>query len=280
MNNKGTDPDFEAYREERNYRRRQRTKTERPGGSDNKVWEELNAQEEHEIQDRMLTRQVHDFFSDATKMAADIVTKVTEKHEEDVSAQLRDEMEEFLRDTIRRAAEFIEVLDKSGELGEEILEADMKNLVGRALDGFRAEGTAQVEDKHLGQDPFATELDSTTGSGQREDTDEADNDLLPTQHIDESELKLEPPSPAGEGSDFAEGFVGEAKAQRQLDNPQEEQAEQEEQAKPAEQEEKPATTLSGADKVKLREALKTMVRQGLMSKTEARETYRTKTGKS
>ncbi len=268
MNDKGSDPDFEAYREERNHRRRQRTKTERPGGNDRKVWEELNAQEEDEIQDRVLTRQVHDFFNDATKMAADIVTRVTEEHEQDVTEQLRDEMEEFLRETILRAAEFIEVLGDSGELGEEIREADMKNLVGRALDSFRAEGTARVEDKHLGQDPFATDVDVTSAGGQSQDTKTADDDLgVPTQRIDESELKLEPPPLRGEDG-FAEGFVGEAKAQAELDDPQDPQD------TTTPQDDKPATSLSGADKVKLRAALKTMVRQGLMSKAEARETYR------
>ena len=45
MNEKDIDSDFEAYREERNYRRRQRTKTERPHGPSNTVWEELNAHE-------------------------------------------------------------------------------------------------------------------------------------------------------------------------------------------------------------------------------------------
>jgi hypothetical protein len=160
--------------------------------------------------------------------------------------------------------------------------------VGRALDSFRAEGTAQVEDKHLGQDPFATELDLTTGGDQGEDTDDAKNDLgVPTRHIDESELKLEPPAPAGAGEDFADGFVGEATAQGEIGGSSEEPAAEDEAQQPtqpaeqpAQQGDEPETSLSGADKVKLREALKTMVRQGLMSKTEARDTYRARTGKS
>jgi len=266
MNKKDTDSDFEAYREERNYRRRQRTKTERPHGAANKVWAELNAQEEGEIQDQLLTREVHDFFSGATKMAADIVSKVTEEHEEEVGQRLRDEMEEFLRETIRRASEFIDVLGEGGERGEEILEADMKNLVGRVLDEFRAEGTAQVEDKHLGQDPFMTDVEvgKTTRAG---DGAEVDDDLgIPTQRIDPSELALV--SPTAETPDEEEELLPgsfDAKAEASLGDLGV--------GKP----DGPAMT--EAEKTKLREALKTMVRQGLMSKDEARETYRARIGK-
>jgi hypothetical protein len=269
MNQKDNDPDFEAYREERNYRRRQRTKTERPHGPANKVWEELNAHEEGEIHDRLLTREVHDFFADATKMAADIVSKVAEEHEEQVSERLRSEMEEFLRETIRRASEFIDVLGDGGERGEEILEADMKNLVGRVLDEFRAEGTANVEDKHLGQDPFMTDV-KLTKSTRATDADERDDDLgIPTQRIDPAELGLSPSIPITD--EKAEELSGElsggfdAKAEGHLADADDE--------KPAD------PPMTEAERAKLREALKTMVRQGLMSKDEARETYRVRIGK-
>ena len=265
MTQKDLDSDFEAYREERNYRRRQRTKTERPHGSTNKVWEELNAVEEDEIHDRLLSQEVHDFFSDATKMAADIVSKVTEEHEEEVSHRLRAEMEEFLKETIRRASEFIDVLGEGGDRAEAILEADMKNLVGRVLDEFRAEGTAQVEDKHLGQDPFKTDVELTKGTASKV-PDQDDDDLgLPTQKIDPSELALDPGGTLDEEEEptLPGGF--DAKPEGRLDDP-------------AGEEEPPAKAMTEPERAKLREALKTMVRQGLMTKDEARETYRERTG--
>ena len=67
--------------------------------------------------------------------------------------------------------------------------------------------------------------------------------------------------------------MGEAKAQAELGGAQDPKEPE------TPQDDEPATSLSAADKVKLREALKTMVRQGLMSKAEARETYRARTGK-
>lgn len=265
MNQKDIDSDFEAYREERNYRRRQRTKTERPQGAANKVWQELNAQEEGEIHDRLLTQEVHDFFSGATKMAADIVSKVTEEHEEKVSLRLREEMEEFLRDTIRRATEFIDVLGDGGERGEEVLETDMKNLVGRVLDEFRAEGTAQVEDKHLGQDPFKTDV-HVVKSTRPQDATEGDDDLgIPTQRIDPSELTLAPTTQ--DTADEEDGLPGSFDAKPEgslIDGDDDEPAD---------------PPMTEAERTKLREALKTMVRQGLMSKDEARETYRARIGK-
>lgn len=294
MNQKDMDLDFEAYREERNYRRRQRTKTQRPIGTANKVWEELNAHEEGEIHDRLLTKEVHDFFSDATKIAADIVSKVAEQHEEAVSERLRMEMEEFLRETIRRASEFINVLGDGGELGEEIVDTDMKNLVGRVLDEFRAEGTARVEDKHLGQDPFKTEVQAAeTEESQGQEDEDNDDDLgMPTQRIDPSELALAPSVPdADEGDRPSAGF--DAKAEGTLDDAAEadpgKQPEKQRERQPEKQREKqpekrpekrPAgTSMTEAEKARLREALKTMVRQGLMSKDEARETYRERIGK-
>lgn len=272
MTHKDMDSDFEAYREERNYRRRQRTKTERPHGS-NKVWEELNAVEEGEIHDRLLTREVHDFFADATKMAADIVSKVTEEHEEAVGARLRAEMEEFLRETIRRASEFIDVLGEGGGRAEAVLQADMKNLVGKVLDEFRAEGTAQIEDKHLGQDPFKTDVERIKHA-RSADGDQDDDDLgLPTQRIDPSELALNPGirGDADEVGPLAGGF--DAKPEGRLDDP-------DGPADSGDQSKAPPKAMTEAELKKFREALKTMVRQGLMTKDEARETYRERTGAS
>jgi len=262
MQQKDMDSEFEAYREERNYRRRQRTKTVRPHGQPNKVWEELNAHEEDEIQDRLLTREVHDFFADATKMAADIVSRVTEERALELSERLRTEMEEFLRATIRRANQFIEVLGDGGERAEEIREADMRNLVGRVLDEFRAEGTAQVEDRHLGQDPFKTKV--SVNEGQDTNAPATDDDLgMPTQRIDPSELGLVPTISGEDEDDVPQGF--DTKPEGTLEDPAENQPED--------------PPMAEAEKAKLRQALKTMVRQGLMSKDEARETYRARIGK-
>ncbi len=155
--------DFEEFRRDRNFRRRQTQTTQRPDGN-REVWEELEAREASQLNDEILNAECDDFFTDATRFVATIVQRVSSDRQQEITETLRLEMETFLCDSIRHATNMIINLDwkrAKDATGEETFEPSLKNLDGKDLDGFRAEGTAQLGDKHFGQDPFGTELDGT-----------------------------------------------------------------------------------------------------------------------
>lgn len=154
MKQPGMDSEFEAFRRDQKMRRRKKVQTYRPAGHD-QVRDAIEASEAHDLQDRVINAEVDDFFSDATRMAATIVQRVTRGRERELTDQLRHEMEEFLAESIRHATSLMKSLPLGGENhGETHLDANLKNLDGRELDAFRAEGTAQLEDKHLGKNLF------------------------------------------------------------------------------------------------------------------------------
>ena len=157
--------DFESYRRERNYRRRQSKVTERPSGHTD-VWEQLEEQERQEMKNELLNAEVDEFFSDATKLAATIVQRVAHNHEDEISDRLRNDMEEFLCASIRHATNMVMNLDWKSAGGERIIEPSLKNLLAKELDEFRAEGTANVADRHFGMDPFRTNLGAELNESQ------------------------------------------------------------------------------------------------------------------
>ena len=66
---------------------------------------------------------------------------------EEKAHKLRCEIQDFLGDVIRRAEVFMTALNANrGAAVEQELQAQMQNLVGRTLDEFRHEGTAQLQD--------------------------------------------------------------------------------------------------------------------------------------
>ena len=139
---------------------------------------ELEKADAAELADLRLTREVKEFFQDATRTAADIVSKIAELQEAAATEKISEEMHEFLVDAIGRMESFVEHLDKDGGVNEENLEPHMHNLVGPMLDSFRLEGTAKLADQHIGQDPFAEEVkepkaesESTTERSQRRPDD-------------------------------------------------------------------------------------------------------------
>ena len=95
-----TTEDFESYRRDRNYRRQQTRMTERPAGH-TEVWEQLEEREKTEMKSELLNAEVDDFFSEATRLAATIVKRIAENHEDEITDKLRHEMEEFLCASIR-----------------------------------------------------------------------------------------------------------------------------------------------------------------------------------
>lgn len=148
----GNVENFEKYRRERN-RRRHDAGPLRPMGENAAVLRELEAVEREEVRDQQLSREVHEFFADATRTAASIVSQVAETAESQLEASVRAEMSDFLEATIRRAQQFMVLMKRiDGGVAQTDLETNMRNLVGPVLDAFRYEGTAQLDDKHLGQD--------------------------------------------------------------------------------------------------------------------------------
>lgn len=162
-NDRDLESEFDAFRQERNLRRQQRADPLRGLGSDASVLREIDQAEMEEARERQLSNDMLDFFTAAKRKAAGIVRHVTEVAEEEASGRISQEVEEFLSNLIERATAFMQFMDLrrgTGTGNEKHIEPDMHNLVGRLLDEFRNEGTAQLGDKHLGQDPFKTDVDA------------------------------------------------------------------------------------------------------------------------
>jgi hypothetical protein len=146
---------------------RKRSQTKRPqqppalGGFANDALKELEKVEAKEVLDQQLTREVHDFFAAATRQAAGIVERVARDAEAEAGQRVEQEMEAFLFDALSRMNAFVVAVlkHKSGPVAEADLEPRVANIVGAALDQFRNEGTAELYDKHIGQDPFDTPVD-------------------------------------------------------------------------------------------------------------------------
>ena len=155
-NNQG----FDDFRRER-----KRLQTKRPQtsalGYENKTLQELEKVEAREVLDQQLTREVHEFFATATAQAAGIVERVARDAEVEAGERVEQEMEAFLFDALSRMNSFVVAVlqHKRGPVAETELEPKVANIVGMALDQFRNEGTAELYDKHIGQDPFETAVD-------------------------------------------------------------------------------------------------------------------------
>lgn len=158
MNDNSVDG-FEMYRRERERRRLLGTNERRPLAATGEALRQLEAVEAREERDRRLTEEVHDFFETATRTAADIVHKVAESAKLRIDEQLGEEMRDFLLDSMARMQGLVSAVlsTNTGSKAEEVVEPLMHNLVGQVLDGFRRAGTAA--EQHLGQDPLATDLD-------------------------------------------------------------------------------------------------------------------------
>jgi len=207
MTGRTQEEEFEQYRKRRQRRRSINRATQPAESAPQSVLDELEQVENSEYNNRRLTAEVNDFFHDATRTAANIVQRLTGELEEISAERLNEEMNDFLSDVIRRAEGFVQALSLRRAVGpadasaHEEIEPTMHNLVGKQLDSFRAAGTAQVGDKHLGQDPFdadaATEdkdhepplrsLSNPAGLGESPGQSEV---------LSESLSDLQPPEPA------------------------------------------------------------------------------------
>jgi hypothetical protein len=158
---KNTDQ-FDAFRRERKRVRAKLGPQNSVLGYENTALRELEQVEAREVRDQQLTREVHDFFAAATRQAAAIVERVSHDAEAQACERMQGEVEGFLIDTLSRMNGFIMTVmqqRRNVNIAETHVEPDVKHLVGPELDEFRYEGSPEVRDAHIGQDPFATPLE-------------------------------------------------------------------------------------------------------------------------
>lgn len=280
MANGNSDQGFDDYRLKRQRRRMQSGTPLRPLGDSQDTLRQLEEAEAREAKDQQLSREVHEFFNSATKQAATIVARVAQTAKEEIGERLSTEMEDFLFDALQRMNSFvIQMLQrKQGQVAETNVETHMRNLLGPVLDGFRNAGTAAVPDKHLGQDPFATEPEAVRGElGSRlqaTDANASEPDIVPAESR----------SPVKPAADLDEHPV--AQLLRQDGNA----------AAPSLPATPPPVTRTTAsvppvkasaataavasppnnEMERFKEALKNLVRQGLMTRDEARAAWQAK----
>lgn len=156
-----SDQGFDDYRRERKRMRAKIGPQPTALGYENSALRELEQVEAQEVRDQQLTREVHEFFATATRQAAAIVEKVARDAQQEAGQRVEQEMESFLIDALTRMNNFVlAVLQvKRGGVAETQMEPKIGNLEGASLDEFRWSGTAEVADKHIGQDPFAIDVD-------------------------------------------------------------------------------------------------------------------------
>lgn len=287
MNTPTADSNFEKFRRERRQRRAQfgSQPVTAPTTKSNGVTD-VEAYEARQMHETKLTRDVHDFLAEATKQAATIVEKVTQVAEAETAQRLAREMREFLEETMRRAARFMEMVhSKRGQAVMQDLEPHVSNLVGASLDEFRFEGTAQLADKHIGQDPFFEEVDQAQDGDDGEDAtvDEIDLDAV-------DELPPPPPPPPRAAPEPAPRTPQAARepAPRTLSTSAQPAPAVAARPEPAPEPapvaaepESQAGALGGVlsarmfkDRETLKNALKALVRSGVLTPDDARETYR------
>ena len=279
-----SDQSFDAFRRER---KRLQSKLPAQGsvlGYENSALRELEQVEAREVRDQQLTREVHEFFATATRQAAAIVEKVAHDAEEEAGERMQEEVETFLMDTLERMNGFIlSVMHNrpNADLAETHVEPDVKHLIGPELDAFRTEGASATREAHIGQDPFATDLEDVQREfravvaemeDQGPEADSIEEHLVAQSSLgDEQDARARAEEPGDEGespvyqsfSDVAEDEPAEADPEVALDATAATLAEPEEQEEPSVEE--VLETFKGA--------LKALVRQGVMEREEARAAW-------
>lgn len=269
------DEDFERFRKER---QRVRTKTNpapAPGGGEEfgtEALRELQQVEQRELRDQRLTREVHDFFAEATQQAKSIVERVSQDAETETTQKVERDMEAFLLDAWTRMNEFVAAMmrERRGQIAETQVEPSVGNIVGPRLDEFRFAGTAQLGDKHLGQDPFEIDVDAVqrefkhrVGSIRKDEGQQVvpiDRKAVAMIELEEDEDTIPDEEPANEEPS--------APLAQEVVLPPAPPAVTRTTAATAPA---PAATAKGdvADMQRFREALKQLVRQGAMTRDEA-----------
>lgn len=268
-----TDTSFDSYRRER---KRMQAKlglaTTRPATYDNDALRELEQVEAREVREQQLTREVHEFFASATRQAATIVEKVAKDAEAQAGLRVEQEMESFLIDALARMNAFVVTVlqQRRAPVAEENVEPKMANLPGAVLDEFRWAGTAEVGNKHIGQDPFATDVDEVRAEFRAQvpeaPTDQPGESATPIdQHL---VAALTPEAAPADAAPDARKDAKDAKKDAKKDGKK---------AKASDDEAVDAgMPTPAAELERFKAALKSLVAQGTMSKDEARAAWQTR----
>lgn len=264
---------FDNFRKERQRRRAKLGPVASTLGYENKALRELEQVEAREVLEQRLTREVHEFFASATRQAAGIVEKVAKDAEEEAGARVEQEMESFLIDALSRMNSFVVTVlqQRRPPVASTEMEPLVQRIVGDSLDEFRWEGTADLGDKHIGQDPFATDVDDVRREFRAQVGEQAatDDQTLP---IDEH-LVAEVQDAADDGS---LGAMGASEAPPEADADDATASDAEPAAAATGTMMKDSGPTPAAELERFKSALKVLVRQGTMSREEARAAWLTR----
>lgn len=261
-----SDQGFDDYRKERK-RMQAKLGPQAPYlNYENQALRELEQAEAQEARDQKLTREVHDFFAAATRQAASIVEKVAKDALQATGAQVDAEMEQFLIDALTRMNTFIVTVlrERRGPIAETQLEPSLENIVGASLDQFRWAGTAEVDDKHIGQDPFETAVDDV----QREFREQVGQSAAAEQPASIDEHRVAALQSEGSPEPAAEGEPANGSLPVVAPTSRTSAAATVRAAAPT-----PAPTAPPNDFDRFKEALKSLVKQGMMTREEARAAW-------
>ena len=151
-----SDPSFEQFRRSRKLGQMHGKMNEQPG-TGRSALKEIESHERLEVLQHRLQREMNEFFGEATRLAASILQSLKQEKAQELSEQVYAEMEGFLRESARKAELLVTKLRETAArngLAVADLETSLSNLTTKDLDRFRAAGTANLADKHIGQDPF------------------------------------------------------------------------------------------------------------------------------
>jgi hypothetical protein len=256
------DAKFEQYRKERKLRRTAEGCGQWCAEAGGGVGRLLDAAEAKEAHEQRLTREVHEFFANATRTAALIMERFCERATTENIGRISDDMQEFLQQAIMRAQSFMQKLAAEGPTreAERHMLAKMHNLVGPLLDEFRIAGTASVKDRHIGMDPFTVPAETAQPAVPCEDPSGIEEHLV-------AEVVGKPPAAPEARPAAPEARPAAAEARPAAAE-----------ARPAAGEPPPAAQHPllagiGNDPQRLKKALRLLVEGGIMAKSEAKRIW-------
>ncbi|MBL8729774.1 MAG: hypothetical protein JNM25_15200 [Planctomycetes bacterium] len=263
---------FDDFRKERQRMRAKLGPAPSTLGYENKALRELEEVEAKEVLEQRLTREVHEFFASATRQAAGIVENFARDAEQAAGARVEQEMESFLIDALARMNSFVVAVlqQRRPPVASTEMEPRVARIVGDSLDEFRWEGTAELGDKHIGQDPFETDVDDVRREFRAQVGAQA-VETEPTMPIDEHLVAAVQEHDAAATGAAADAGVATAAAD-------DEAASAGAEAEPVE----PAHTGPAAEPKpdaeleRFKSALKALVHQGTMTRDEARAAWQTR----
>lgn len=256
---------FDNFRKERQRMRAKLGPAPSALGYENKALRELEEVEAKEVLEQRLTREVHEFFASATRQAAGIVEKVSRDAEEEAGHRVEQEMESFLIDALSRMNSFVVTVlqQRRPPVASTEMEPRVARIVGDSLDEFRWEGTAELGDKHIGQDPFDTDVEDVRREFRAqvgEQVADAEQSLPMDEHLVAS-VQEEQPDELSEADQAVTDAVPDADGETETCAGE----------PPPQPAPPPAAELE-----RFKSALKALVLQGTMSREEAKAAWQTR----